>query len=145
MKHLAIAAVLMALVGVASAAPHWQTIEARIPTNNPTTAVTGTASPEGYVDEIYIAIPASTTSRVTVVSAPAVATGLPGTVLYTNAAVTASGRVRTRVTQTDSAGSNLSSLTVAERFLCKGDTLTLRVEQASARTQVVFRAWIKMD
>lgn len=145
MNHLAILAALLALVGAASAAPHWQPIEARIPTNNPTTAVTGTAAPEGYVDEVYIEVPGSTTSRVTLVSAPAVAAGLTKTVLYTNGTVTANARARTRVTQTDSAGSNLSSLTVAERFLCKGDTLTLRVEQASARTQVVFRAWIKMD
>ena len=112
---------------------------------NATTRVTATERFHGRVNEIYFQIPAASTSVVTVVSTPNVGSGLTPTVLYTNAALTANAVSRTRVAQTDNTGANLSSLSVAESFLCVGDPVVFSVTQASAQTGVTFKAWIKLE
>lgn len=140
---MGLVAVVMAAYAIAEPAY----VEYRIKVGTTATAnLVVTNNPIGYVDEVYIQFPTGVrTALVTVVSYPNVGTSLPATVLYTNATMQATAKARPRVTQTDNAGSNLSSLTVAERFLCNGDPLVFRVKQAAGSTGVTFRAWMKID
>lgn len=117
-------------------------------------AQTDTQYPIGYIDEIYIqhattngvaVVAGIVTSTVTVVSAPNVGSGLTSTTLFTDAAVAATALARPRVVQTDNTGTDLTSLTVAERFLCNGDPVTLTVTQVTELTNLVYKAWIKID
>ena len=146
MRKKLLTAALTALAGIALADPQYVPLECRIGTNAAAVA-TATANPRGYVQEILFQAPsrAAVTSVVTVVSAPNVGSGIPSTVLYTNAAMTAAAVARPRVTQQDSAGADLTTLTVSERFLCNGDPVTFRVAQDSGVTGVVFKCWLKID
>lgn len=151
-KLMAIAGVL-AVAGVALAAPQYVPFVVRCGTNA-TAVLTHDMAFQGYVDEVYIMAATTNggalagpvaTATVTVVSYPAVDSGLAETVLYTNAALTAATKLRPRVTQTGNTGSDLSSLTVAERFLWAGDTIRFRVLQASGITNAVWKCWLKID
>ena len=137
-------AVAFAAVAVV-AAPDYVEYRAKVGTTA-TVNLAVTNNPIGYVDEIYVQFPAGVrTALVTVVSMPNVGTSLPVTVLYSNATMQATAKARPRVTQTDNAGINLSSLTVAERFLSNGDKLVFRVRQAAGSTGVTFQCWCKID
>lgn len=127
------------------AGPQWIEFTGKIGTLS-TSVVSVTKNPIGYIDEVYIQAPskAGVTSVVTLVSSPNVGSSLAPTVIYTNGETVAAAKARPRVIPTDSAGSDLSSLTVAERFLCNGDPLVFRVEQSSAVTGVTFKAFVKI-
>lgn len=134
----------MAVASSAMAGGRYVPLECSIGTNA-TATVTDTEYFRGKVSEIYVQVPAASTGVVTVVSTPNVGSGLTPTVLYTNAALTANAVSRTRVTQHDNTGANLSSLSVAEPFLCVGDPVVFSVTQTSALTGVVYKAWIKLE
>lgn len=137
---------IVALSGVSAFAnPRWVEFPVKWGTTS-TNILTATQTPIGYVDEVYVLVPsAAFTGVVSIVSTPNVSSSLTPTIIYTNAECKATGKARPRVTQTDNTGGALSSLTVAERFLCVGDPVVLRVEQVSALTGVTFRAWIKIE
>ena len=130
----------------AFADPMYVPLECRIGTLS-TSVVTAVANPRGYLDEILLQAPsrAAVTAVVTVISAPAVGTGISSTVLYTNAEMTAADVIRPRVAQDDNTGAALTSLTVRERFLCAGDPITLRIAQVSGVTGIVFKVWLKIE
>lgn len=151
MRNYLIAAALTVMAGIALADPQYVPLECRVGTNAAAVA-TDSANPRGYVQEILFQAPttngaavSTVTSVVTIVSAPNVGSGITSTVLYTNAAMTAAAVARPRVTQHDNTGANLSTMTVAERFLCAGDPITFRVAQSSGVTGVVFKCWLKID
>jgi len=150
--NIALAALLVACA-TANAGGKWVAFEIKGGTNT-TETLTDTEVINGYVDEVYLQTPMTNskavvsgliTANVGFAVSPAVGSGMTTTLLYTNTAFKASVKARPRIAQTDTAGSNLSSLTVPERYLAKGDTVTFRVSQATALTQVVYRAWIKLD
>jgi hypothetical protein len=144
MRKLMTVAVCGLMACAAMAAPRYIPFEVSIGTNA-AEVVTDAQAVGGMIEEVYLQAPAAlVTANVSVVSAPAVGTGLTETVLYTNGTLTAAAIARPRVTQTDNEGANLSSLTVAERFLCVGDTVTFTVDQVSAQTGLTFKCWIKV-
>lgn len=146
MKRTILVGALALLAVVACAAPAYVDFAVSIGTNNETTAVSDTRNPIGYVDEVYVLFPSGVvTADVSLISTPAVNSGLTKTCLFTNATMAASGMARPRVTQTDTAGANLSSLTVAERFFCAGDPVAFRVKQVTGVTGITFRAWLKIE
>lgn len=111
-----------------------------------------TASVQGYIRDIVVSSPTTNgvaigtvTGDVRIVASPAVGTGHSDTLIYTNAAVTSATSARPRFVPTGTTGSALSSLTVAEPYLCAGDSVTLRVIQDGAATNVLWRVDIKVD
>jgi hypothetical protein len=147
MRKLALLCGIAVIACAVQAGPQYVALEARIGTNA-AEVVSVTNFPIGYMDEILIQAPsrAAVTADVSVISAPNVGTGIPSTVLYTNSAMSAADVVRPRVAQDNNTGAALSSLTVAERFLCNGDPVTLRVAQTPTTvTGVVFKVWLKID
>jgi len=114
---------------------------------NATATVTQSKPVLGYIEEVYVENPSASgvTSAVWFAIAPAAGTNLTETVIYTNATQSASVMARPRVTQTDNTGGNLSSLTVAERFLCVGDSATFGVTQSTSTTGLTFKAWLKIS
>jgi len=146
MRKLLAFIAIAALAGIVSAEPRYIAYEGKIDTLS-TSVVSVVKNPIGYVDEILFQAPTKggVTSVVTIVSAPNVGSGMVSTVLYTNAAMTAAAVIRPRITQQDNTGTDLTSLSISERFLCNGDPVTLRVVQTSVVTGVVFKCWIKMD
>jgi len=136
---------LLATACAAVAGVRWQSYEVSIGTNA-TAAVTDSHPVIGAIDQVHIenASAANVTSTVTFVAAPSIGTNLASTVVYTNAAHTTSIDARPRFLGTDTAGSDLSSLAVAEPFVCVGDTVTFRLVQTSAVTGITVRAWIKL-
>ena len=146
MRKLAAICALLTAFAVAGALAGGQYVSFEVSHGTTTTNVlTQTQAVNGYIDEIYIEAPSrsAVTAAVSVVVSPVVGSGLTTTTLYTNATVTAAAKARPRVTQTDNEGNNLSSLSVAERFLCVGDSVAVRVTQSSAVTGVVYKVWIK--
>ncbi|MEN6360049.1 MAG: hypothetical protein ABFD59_08335 [Smithella sp.] len=147
MKCVVLALTLFfAMLCRAQAGPQYIAYEGKIGTNS-ATVISVAKNPIGYIDEILFQAPSrvGVTSVVTVVSAPNVGSGIPSTVLYTNATMTAADVIRPRVAQDDNTGAALTSLTVAERFLCNGDPVTLRVQQVSLVTNVTVKMWLKLD
>lgn len=149
---IALAALVVACA-VVQASPRYVAFEIKAGTNT-TQVLTDTERMSGYVDEIYIQTPTTNgttvksgivTAQVLFAVSPNIATGLGSTRLYTNKTFTTAIKARPRVAQTDNTGTNLSSLTVAERFLCVGDPMVLTVKQITAATNVVYKGWIKVD
>ena len=146
MRKAIIGIIALGLVACASfGQPKYISFEVSNGTNT-VAAFTQSKNPIGYIDEVYFQAPsaASVTGTVSIVSTPNVGTGMVTTLIYTNTALTAAVKARPRVTQTDSAGADLTSLTVAERFLCNGDPVVFRVLQTSAVTGLTWKAWIKV-
>jgi len=86
------------------------------------------------------------TAAVAFVVTPNCHTNATATIIYTNSAMTASGKASPRVTPTDNEGADLTSLTVGERFLCAGDPVVFTVSDTLATvTGVTFRAWLKVE
>lgn len=100
---------------------------------------------KGSVNEVYVVVPENFTGDVYFASAPGISTDAPETVIYTNAALTASAVARPRVVPTDNEGSDLSSLTVAEPLLLTGDQVTFSVIQASELTNTTVSGWLKIQ
>lgn len=147
MRRLLISAAALGLMACAVlAGPQFVSFEVNHGTTS-TNVLTQSRAVHGYVDEVYVSAPsrAGVTANVYVASTPAIDTGLTSTEIYTNAAVTAAAKARPRIAQTDTEGTDLSSLTVPERLLCVGDTVTLRVVQSSAVTGVVYKVRLKVD
>jgi hypothetical protein len=145
MNKLNMIAVMCMVACSVFAGERWESFEVAIGTNA-TATVTDSKPIIGEIDEIYIQNPskASVTSTVAFVVAPVIGTNLTATTVYTNAAHTASVKARPRILGTDTAGSNLSSLAVAERFVCVGETVTFSVTQASSVTGLTIKAWVKI-
>ena len=147
LKYIAGCLAVAACASLALAGGRYIVLEARIGTNTNAT-VTKARPVSGYVDEIYIIMPAAVTNaQISVVARQGAVTNgaAPVTVLYTNALLTANAKARPRVTQTDNAGNNLSTLTVAERFFGAGDPVTLSVKQAGGTTNQTVRALLKVS
>lgn len=152
MRNLLVIA-LCVLCGSAFAGPQYIPFEVSIGTNA-AEVKTVTQYPIGYIDEVYImgattsgvAVSAGlVTNDISLIVTPNIGSSMVKTVLYTNATLTGAARARPRVTQTDNTGANLSSLTVAERFLCNGDPVAFRVAQSSTLTSLVLKGWLKID
>lgn len=135
------------------ASPRYEEFD-RITLTN-TESDTATLQAKGLIDAVYVMAPTtngatlgsgSVTSTVTVISAPAVGSGLSSTTLFTSSTVTnATVSARPRFAPTDNAGTALTSLTVFEPFLNVGDTITLTVSQVGvAQTNVQYRVFIKL-
>ena len=141
-----VAGCLCLLAVCAGAGPRWIKFELSHGATS-TNILTQTKSVNGYIDEFYWAGPSQSgvTTDVYVTVSPSIDTNLSVAAIYTNSALTAAAKTRTRIPQTDSAGSDLSSLTVAERYLCKGDKVTVRIEQVSAVTNVTYKGFLKVD
>lgn len=148
MRKLALmAGVLMGLACVVQAGPQYVALEARIGTNA-TATVTDSVNPIGRIIEILIQAPsrAACTNSMSISCSPNVGSNITATVLYTNATMSAADVVRPRIVPDDNTGAALSSLTVAEPFLCNGDPITLSVTQTPTTvTGVVFKVWLKIE
>lgn len=145
-KAISFAAALLALAHVAAAQ---QIVPLTIAVNaaNVTHTQTVNQSVQGSVDAVYVNVPASQTADVTVVAAPAFGSGLPSTILFSNTALTASTVAYPRIIPTDTAGATgaiAGASHVTGPFLSCGDTVTLRVLQASAGTNTTWRAFLKV-
>ena len=140
-----IAVMFLMLVSTVLAGEKWQSFEVSVGTNA-TATVTDSHAIIGEVDEIYVqnSSKANVTNSVAFSVVPAIGTNLTAAVIYTNAAHTASVKARPRVIGTDNTGSDLSSLAIAERFVCVGDTVTMSVTQSSAVTNYTVKAWLKI-
>ena len=145
MRRLLIIAALGLVSAAALAGPRFIPFEVSHG-NTSTNILTQPQAVIGSIDEFYLAAPsrAGVTADVYMVVSPSIASGLANTELYTNSAATAALKARPRIPQTDSAGSNLSTNTVAERYFCVGGNVTFRIEQVSAVTGVVYKAWLKL-
>lgn len=147
-----LAAGLLACASV-YAAPRYEEFVAITLTNTATN--TATLYPKGAIDKVYVMAPTtggvalatgSVTSTVTVVSAPAVGSGLSSTTLFTSSTVTnATVSSQPRFAPTDNTGTALTSLTVYEPHVNAGDPVTLTVIQTgTAQTNVQYRVFIKL-
>jgi hypothetical protein len=141
---VAIAAAILAATACAN--PQYVSFEVAHTTAS-TNVLTQTLPVIGYVDEVYVKAPsqAGVTANVSVVVSPSIDTGLTSTTLFTNGTLTAADIARPRVAQTDNEGTNLSTLTVPERYLCVGDSVTLTVTQSSEVTNVTYKVFLKVD
>lgn len=144
MRKLMILVAISLTACAVMAAPRYIPFEVSIGTNA-TAEVTDSRPVNGIIDTVYLdAPPAAFTGLVSVVAAPTVSTNLTAVTLYTNAALIATATALPRIVPTDNEGAALSSLTVAEPYLCLGDTVTFSVTQASAQTGLTFKCWIKV-
>lgn len=148
----ALSALIVLSVCSASGGPKWVDFEVSHGTTS-TNILTQTRPLIGDLDEVYVAIYTNdvlivaggvVTADLFVAVSPPMASGLSSTDIYTNSAVTGVASARPRVPQTDSEGTDLTTLTVAERYRCIGDRATLRVEQVSAVTGTTYRVWLKL-
>lgn len=100
----------------------------------------------GSIDQVLIQAPSRTsTGVVSIVVTPAVGSNMTRTVIYTNATVTAAASAMPRVIPTDNTGTALVALTVAEKYFCKGDTVTVYTSEANSITNVTFKVWLKVE
>jgi len=139
-------AALLVLASVA-AAQRIVPLDIYVTHSNKTFTNTVSQSVQGVIDSVYVQVPSSQTALVTVVSAPAFGSGNAGTMIYTNAALTASTVARPRYVPTDNTGATnalVGASHTSEPYLCAGDTVTLTVTQASAGTNISWRAFLKL-
>ena len=137
-----------ALLVLASVAAAQRVIPLDIAITAANKALTNTVSQSvaGVVDSVYVQVPASQTGAVDVVATPAFGSGLTAARLYTNSALSASAVARPRFVPTDNTGSTnaLGAAHVTEAYIAAGDTVTFTVIQASAGTNITWRAFLKM-
>jgi len=139
-------------VGAALAQPRYESAEVKL-TNNQTNSVT--LNPQGRIVEVLVlgsqtnGVTLSTgaaTGTVTVVSTPAVNSGLTATTLFTATMTNNTVTARTRIVPTANTGAALSTLTVAEPHLNVGDPVVFQVVQAaSGLTNVSWKCWLKVE
>ena len=137
----------MLVLASVAAAQRVVPLDIAITAANVTFTNTVSQSAQGAVDAVYVQIPASQTAEVTVVANPAFGSGLPGVILYTNAALTVSAVARPRYVPTDNTGSTNALVGASHGsvpYFAAGDTVTLRVLQASAGTNITYRAFLKL-
>lgn len=143
-KAFCIFAGVLALSGVAARAGVYE-LQAKVGAVG-VTNVTATQNISGNIDSVYVQLAAaSQTAAVSIVSARAFGSGLPARIIYTNSAVTASVAAWPRFVPTDNTGATnapVGASAVTEPHLAAGDTVTFSVNQASAGTQILWRAFI---
>lgn len=151
---LLIAAGLLAslLAGVVLAGPRYEKGQMLL-TNTATNTVY--LNPQGRILEVLVAKPstggvaiatAAATGTVTVISTPAVNSGLTATTLFTSTVTNNTLTTKPRFAPTDNTGSALSSLTVYEPLLCVGDSVAFKViQEATGMTNVLWQVWLKVE
>lgn len=140
-----ITSILLMFVGVSLiSAQQYILFENKIGATSQT--VTNSQPVLGYINEILVAAPSRTgTGIVSVIISPAVGSNMPKTIIYTNASFTTAVSAMPRVTPTDNTGTALSSLTVREKYFCKGDTVTVTTSETNSITNVTFKVWLKVE
>lgn len=135
-----------ALLVLATAAAAQQVVPFTIAVTAANVSATQTVSQsvQGEIDTVYVQVPAGQTGDVRVTVSPAFGT-LPSSTLYSNVAQSVTSITRPRYVPTDNTGAtNLPAGATPSTvpYLSAGDTVTLRVLQASAGTNHSWRAFL---
>lgn len=140
------------LCSAAVAQPRYESAVIKL-TNTSTNTVT--LNPQGRILSVMVLgaqtngvtmATGAATGTVTVISTPAVDSGLTATTLFTSTMTNATLTASPRFAPTDAAGTALTTLTVKEPHVNVGDPIVFQVIQAaSGLTNVTWKCWLKIE